>query len=170
MKTTSLVFLMITAMCLTASAQDHESFTQSIACNPVFLPFGTATVEYEHAVVTPHFTAGLSAWYEYANVKARWAYVKCMYSPGSSTLTGFSCGPTVGYLVGYRKDNQPEKRPNESTLTAGAMVQYNWRAGAEGNILIGIGAGAHVALKKIDDASPLARVDGDVRLVAGILF
>jgi hypothetical protein len=170
MKTTSMLILVLVTMCVTASAQQRESYAQSIAVNPVFLPFGTATVEYERTLASPHLTAGLSAWYEYKDVKARWVYAKCMYYPGSSALEGFSCGPTLGYIIGYRKDDQPEKRENESTLMAGAMAQYNFLVGANDNILIGVGAGVRTVLTKIDDASPLSRVDGDARLVLGIVF
>lgn len=49
---------------------------QTFAINPLFLPFGTATAEYEHVLLSDKTSLGVSGWYEYDNVKARWAYLK----------------------------------------------------------------------------------------------
>jgi hypothetical protein len=172
MKQIALYSLMTLCILTMASAQEQtpSSLTQSVAVNPIFLPFGTATVEYERLIAGQSLTAGVSAWYEYDNVKARWVYAKCMYYPGGAALEGLSFGPTAGYLVGYRKDDEPQKRQSEGTATVGAMVQYNWLFGSHNNILAGIGVGGRAALKPLDDASPMKRVDADVRLVLGIIL
>jgi hypothetical protein len=49
-----------------------------IAVNPVFIPFGTLTGEYELSI-TRHASLGASGWYEYRDVRARWAYSKALF-------------------------------------------------------------------------------------------
>lgn len=151
-------------------AQSETAFRQYFAGNPVFMPFGKINLEYERSLST-HTTAGISGWYEYRDIRARWVYAKYMYYPGGTALKGLACGVTAGFLRGYREDdNDTSVRDKEDTPTAGVMLQYNWLYGKKKQLLVGIGAGARSALKDIDDNSPMERFDGDGRLELGWLF
>jgi hypothetical protein len=54
----------------------------------VFIPFGTVSAEYEFAI-TSISSVGLSAWYEYREVRARWAYLKALVYPWGVAMQGF---------------------------------------------------------------------------------
>ncbi len=154
----------------TLYAQSETSHLQYVAGNPIFIPFGTINLEYERSLGT-HTTAGISGWYEYHDVKARWVYAKYMYYPGGTPLKGFACGLTAGILRGYRGDDEEKTvKEKEDTPTAGVMFQYNWLFGKKKRLLAGIGVGARSALNDIDDNSPMERFDGDGRLELGWLF
>ncbi len=169
-KLVSLIALFLCISNTMSHAQDAIAHRQSVAGNPVFMPFGTINLEYER-ILSTHATAGVSGWYEYSDIRARWIYAKYMYYPGGTALKGFACGITAGFLRGYREDDDDKDiRNKEDTPTAGIMIQYNWLFGENKKLLVGIGAGARSALKDIDDNSPMERFDGDGRLELGWLF
>jgi hypothetical protein len=153
--------------------------TQAIAVNPVFPLFGTLSVEYEHALGGTPVTVGVSGWYEFRDVKARWVYGKAMYYLRGTPLHGPALGITGGVMRAYAADDDGAPRPlvppeaadtmgYDTTPTLGAMVQYNgiihdW-------LVVGLGIGGRVAVIDVADDSPLHRFDGDVRLVVGHAF
>lgn len=149
--------------------QDSSS-TQTIALNPIFAPLGTITIEYERTFLKEDLSFGISGWYEYKDVRARWIYLKGMYYIGGKSLRGFAFGVTIGMIRWYREKNAVNQLQEDTTPIVGAMIQNNWYIGEDDNILIGIGFGSRVALKQSSTNSPLHKFDGDVRLVMGILI
>jgi hypothetical protein len=164
------------------SADTEEPLlTQTIAVNPVFPLYGTLSVEYEHALGGTPVTVGVSGWYEFEDVKARWVYGKAMYYLRGTPLRGPALGITGGVLRAYAAADDAGGAPRplvppddadamgyDTTPTVGAMVQYNgiirdW-------LVVGLGIGGRVAVIDIADDSPLHRLDGDVRLVLGHAF
>jgi len=146
------------------------AYKQTIALNPIFIPFGTITAEYEHHLFSQATTLGISGWYEYKDIKARWIYLKAMYYTGGSSLKGLGLGLTAGVLRAYRDKEKPQQLAQDTTPILGALVQYNWLFGKRDNILTGIGLGGRASLKQATDNSPLTKFDGDLRLVFGILL
>lgn len=169
------VLLILLLLCGTLPAQEPQTATtnvpqQTVAVNLLALPFGTATAEYEHVLFSPKTSLGVSGWYEYDNVVARWAYLKAMYYPGGTALKGLGIGITAGVIRYYRDDDKPDQLAKDTSPMAGVMVQYNWLPGARDKYLIGVGIGGRAALKDLADNSPLKRFDGDARIVCGIAF
>ncbi len=144
----------------------HPRTRQSIAVDPVLAPLGTLTAEVERTLFSPKTSVGLSGWYEYDNVRARWLYAKVMVYPGGEALKGCGIGLTSGLLTAYQEENDG-KREHETAPILGIMTQYNWLPGSSETILVGLGIGGRVTLKRLDDGSPLNRFDGHVRLVLG---
>jgi len=139
---------------------------QSLAFNPVFVPFGTANAEYEHALFTPKSSLGVAGWYEFMDVKARWCSVRALYYPFTDALDGFGFGLSAGVMQAFGDEKKGEMKQDLAPV-AGVIAQYNWLLGADKHYLIGIGMGATVTLKSCKDDSPLNRFDGFLRLVAG---
>jgi len=143
---------------------------QLIAINPVFIAFGTLTGEYEFGI-TRHLSLGASVWYEYRDVRARWMYAKVLFNPWGEAPSGFSLGPTLGVLTAYREPGESNQLSQDTAATVGAMAQYTHLFCPDELCLIGAGIGGRTPLVlSIPDASPLERLDGDVRLVAGVAF
>ena len=166
MRSAIIAFSLLLAMPGSARAQEVVR-EHSLAVNPVFAPFGTLTAEYEGAVA-PAFTLGISAWYEYQDVRARWLYAKLLYYPGGTALRGFGLGPTVGVIRAYREEDAVDQVEHESATLLGLMAQYDLVL--FDRLLLGAGIGGRVVAAEIGERSPLRRFDGDVRLVAGLVF
>jgi len=143
--------------------------TQLVAINPVFIPFGTLSAEYEFRI-TALASLGLSSWYEYDDVRARWLYLKALVYPWGNAPSGFSLGPTFGLLRAYREPDALDQLPHDTAPTAGAMAQYNFLFGPDDLYLLGVGIGGRTPLLHVSADSPIQRLDGDVRLVAGLAF
>lgn len=152
-----------------ASEVPEQRPTQLVAVNPIFIPFGTLTAEYEFRV-TGLASLGLSAWYEYDDVHARWLYLKALVYPWGKAPSGFSLGPTFGLLRAYREPDALDQLPRDSAPTIGAMAQYNFLFGPDDLFLLGAGIGGRTPLRHVSADSPIERLDGDVRLVAGLAF
>jgi hypothetical protein len=149
-------------------AQRRPSY--ALAVNPVFIPFGTLTAEYEMNVFRPMTALGVSAWYEYRDVRARWVYLKALIYPWGVALRGFGLGVTFGVIRAYRAPSELAQLAEDTAATVGAMAQYNFVFGSNDLILVGVGLGGRTPLKVIAEDSPLQRVDGDARIVTGIVF
>jgi hypothetical protein len=126
-----------------ASAEPATATThidQTIAVNPVFPFFGTLNLEYEHGLADTPVTIGLSGWYEFRDVKARWLYGKALYYLRGTALRGAAIGITGGVLRAYSDPDDADTMDHDTTPTAGAMVQYN---GVIGDwLVVGFGIGA----------------------------
>ena len=142
----------------------------AVAVSPVFVPLGTLTAEYEMNAFRPMTTLGVSAWYEYRDVRARWVYAKALVYPWGVALRGFGIGVTLGVIRAYRDPGEPAQLAQDTAATVGAMAQYNLVFGPNDLILIGFGLGGRTPLTLIAEDSPLHRVDGDGRIVTGIVF
>ena len=152
-----------------AAEMEAQPPRQLVAINPVFIPFGTLSAEYEFRV-TALASLGLSGWYEYADVRARWLYLKALVYPWGNAPSGFSLGPTVGLLRAYRDPDALDQLPSDTAPTIGAMAQYNFLFGPDDLFLLGVGIGGRTPLLHVPEDSPIQRLDGDVRLVAGLAF
>lgn len=152
-----------------AARVDHRP-NYSVAVNPVFVPLGTLSAEYEMSVFRPMTTLGVSGWYEYRDVRARWVYLKALVYPWGVALRGFGLGATFGVIRAYRDPNEPTQLAEETAPTIGAMAQYNFVFGPNDLILVGVGLGVRTPLTLIAEDSPLHRVDGDGRVVTGLAF
>ncbi len=148
---------------------EHQA-QQTMALNPIFAPLGTITIEYERSFFPSGITLGISGWYEYNNVRARWIYVKGMYYPNGMMLRGFAFGITAGGIRYYREKNTSNQLSEDTSPMLGVMVQYNWYVGPKENILLGSGFGSRFALKEFGQNSPLRRYDGEIRLVLGLIL
>ena len=135
----------------------------------MFIPFGTLSGEYE-VRATRLTTLGLSGWYEYRDVRARWLYLKALVYPWGRALSGLGLGLTAGVLRAYRDPADTADMPSDTAPTLGAMAQYTYLFGPDDVCLLGAGIGARTPLEHIAEDSPLKRVDGDVRIVAGVAF
>jgi hypothetical protein len=142
----------------------------ALAVNPVFVPFGTLSAEYEMSAFRPMTTLGVSAWYEYRDIRARWLYLKALVYPWGVALRGLGLGVTFGVVRAYREPTEPAQLAQDTAATIGAMAQYNFVFGPNDLMLIGVGLGARTPLALIAKDSPLNRLDGDGRIVAGVVF
>lgn len=166
----ALIILIFSLPLIGGERIEAESKNNTVALNPVFAPLGTVTMEYEHACMSPKTSIGVSAWYEYKEVRARWIYAKALYYPKGVALNGLALGCTMGVLRGYREENHDDQMKNDTTPIMGLMLQYNWFLGTDTKILLGIGMGGRVAIKNLSNDSPLPKYDGDVRMVMGYCF
>ena len=164
----AILSLMLACAAVVAAQPMHHH--NAVAFDAVLLPLGTVNLEFEKALPLTNLSAGLSGWYEYKEVKARWAYGKLLYYPFSKSLQGLALGPLAGVLRYYRQEDQVDKTEKDTSLMLGAIGQYNWLLGSSDRFLIGFGLAVRTAVKKIEPASPLKRVDGELRLVAGMTF
>lgn len=159
-------------------------YTQTVSINPLGLPFGFFSGEYEFSPAgTGGFTLGVGGTYAMGYIQdendadeARDAWVegKVLYYPGEVPLRGFAVGLTVGYHNarndgGGLFDGGPTVR-SEGAPTLGVLLDYNWLIGARRRFLVGTGIGARRVLKDVASDSPLSPVYPDGRLQIGLAF
>jgi len=161
---------LLTLACVVLAAVQPSQAQSALAFDPVLMPLGTVNVEFETALPMQKLSLGASGWYEYKEVEARWAYGKILYYPFGKTFQGLALGPLAGILRYYRQEDEADKMEKDTSLMLGAIGQYNWLLGSNDRFLIGVGASVRTAVKEIKPESPLKRVDGELRLVAGITF
>jgi hypothetical protein len=151
---------------------------QSIAVNPLAIPFGVFSAEYEAALPSPGFTFGVGGTY-YASGSDRdaWAEAKGMYYPGEIPFRGFSVGLTAGvqssrgntsdcsFVTGCQTGRKTQTAP-----TLGVLVSYDWLIGRQERFRVGLGAGAKRILKNVKSGDPLPQVFPDGRFVIGLVF
>ena len=199
-------FASLAVLSSTAAAQAPDSpgepatrprTTQSVAINPILLPFGVFSAEYERVIATG-FTLGVGGSYIDGNAlddgyddgyddaddsRAVTAEAKLLYYPNENPLRGFSLGLTLGYInerdeqsSGYTYDQfgniigGSSSSVSEGAATLGVLLDYNWLLGRRKRFLVGTGIGARRVLKDVGGASPLAQVYPDGRLVVGFAF
>lgn len=169
-------------------------YTQTFAINPLALPFGLLSAEYERAVGAG-FTVGVGGSYfdgaaldndEYDgddDARSAWFEGKLLYYPNEIAFRGFSAGLTLGYVnerrtaydrVVYAPNGVPVTAPegsvSEGAATLGVLLDYNWLLGRRKRFVVGTGIGARRVLKDVEPGSPLSQVYPDGRLVLGIAF
>lgn len=137
---------------------------QTISTNPLVLPFGVASAEYEHVIGRGGFAAGvgglaifatgngspLDNGEQYQSLEA-----KLKYYPREDGLRGFSVGLTAGVAhartISFRSSSYDENGNLTSSFTSydrrtaptlGAVLDYNFLIGRRRNFLIGLGVGA----------------------------
>ena len=155
---------------LSATPRAERLPSYALAVNPVFVPFGTLSAEYEMRAFRSMTALGVSGWYEYRDVRARWVYLKALVYPWGVALRGLGLGVTLGVIRAYRDPAEPAQLAQDTAPTIGAMAQYNFVFGPNELILVGVGLGVRTPLALIKDNSPLHRLDGDGRIVTGVVF
>ncbi|MEY4543973.1 MAG: hypothetical protein RL685_168 [Pseudomonadota bacterium] len=86
------------------------------------------------------------------------------------SYAGLWVGLTTGLVRAYAAPEQRALFDQDTAPTIGAMAQYNYLFGPGEQLVLGVGVGARTPLVSIRTGSPLRRLDGDVRLVAGAVF
>lgn len=176
------------ALALTAAAADAQPaapaappvlpFQQSIAINPLAIPFGLFSAEYEVALATPGFAFGVGGSYvSQDHDRDSWVEAKGLYYPNEVTFRGFSIGVTAGVHSSSRhvvRDcfNAPctETRRSQTAPTLGVLASYDWLLGRAERFRVGVGAGAKRILKDVGGSDPLEQVWPDGRFVIGVIF
>jgi hypothetical protein len=151
---------------------------QSIAINPLAIPFGVFSAEYEAALPSPGFTFGVGGtYYSSGSDRDAWAEAKGMYYPGEIPFRGFSVGLTAGvhssrgntsdcsFITGCQTGRKTQTAP-----TLGVLVSYDWLIGRQERFRVGLGAGAKRILKNVKSGDPLPQVFPDGRFVIGLVF
>ena len=180
-----------------AQAADARSaasgYTQTFAINPIALPFGLFSAEYER-VAGSGFTVGVGgSYFDGAalddeddgddDARSAWFEGKVLYYPNEVAFRGFSAGLTLGYVNERRSvydgvvygptgeiTTRPEGSVSEGAATLGVLLDYNWLLGRRRRFVVGTGIGARRVLKDVEPGSPLSQVYPDGRLVLGLAF
>ena len=156
---------------------------QSVAVNPLAIPFGLFSGEYEAALPTPGFTLGIGGSY-YADNGDRdsWIEAKALYYPSETPFRGFSVGLSAGiqsarnspncggFLDSCSNSQAAATRRSQTAPTLGVIVSYDWLIGRQERFRIGLGAGAKRVLKDVGSNDPLEQVYPDGRFVIGLVF
>jgi hypothetical protein len=169
-------------------ASDVQPYNLTVSINPIALPFGWFSAEFEQAV-GPGVTFGVGASYlasafdENDDSRDAWVQGKLKYYPGEIALRGFSVGLTAGYHSARRNDyyysccdvngnplSESRVDQSEGAPTIGVVLDYNWLIGRSKRFLVGTGIGARRVLTNVDYDSPLAQVYPDGRLQLGFAF
>jgi hypothetical protein len=151
----------------------EQPFHQTIAFNPIGLPFGLFSADYERAL-SPGITIGIGGSYvDYINSSRSdaWFDAKALYYPGEEALKGFAVGMTAGY---HRSSDKESLFGNELRRdggpTLGVVVDYNWLLGRRNRFVVGLGLGAKRVLKNVSDDSALSEVLPNGRFSIGLAF
>ena len=151
---------------------------QSVAVNPLAIPFGVFSAEYEAALPVPGFTVGAGGtyWSDDGDRDA-WVELKGMYYPSEVPFRGFAVGLTAG--VHSARNNGcddlfgscgSEGRRTQTAPTIGILTSYDWLIGRAERFRVGLGLGAKRVLKDVGSRDPLWQVYPDGRFVIGLVF
>lgn len=184
-----------TVVVVHAQATPLVARRQTVAVNPLALPLGAISAEYERAIGRNGFAVGVGGSASFANqfdlsqANAEFASVqgKLKYYPSENGLRGFSVGITAGLVHGRSDETVVDgsadcpinaqcviptitTKHRATAPTLGAVVDYNWFIGRRRRFLVGLGAGA----RRVFGSSATRQVFGDVlpdgRLVVGYGF
>jgi hypothetical protein len=177
----------LTALTTTAGAQagapsTDGQFRSVLSVNPIALPFGWLSAEYER-VASPAFTLGLGGAYvndaafeddDFDDARDAWIHARVRYFPNERAPRGFSIGLTAGYHSARgRGDFADVTDPlrTEGAPTLGVVLDYDWLLGRRRRFAVGTGIGVRRVLTNVDtDVSPLEQVYPDGRLQIGFAF
>ena len=172
------------AMCLVtgrAGAQSASStppYVNAVGVNPIGLPFGLFSAEFEH-IVSPGFVLGAGGSYENIvgthrdDIQSSWADFKAKYYPNEESFKGFSVGLTAGVLNSRGRPNGDvlsSTHQSRSATTLGVILDYNWLLGRRKKLYVGTGIGAKRVFGKTGDDSVLNPVFPYGRLQVGIAY
>ena len=154
----------------------EQPYRQTLSINPIALPFGAFSGEFERAL-SPGVTFAIGGTYfDFDDARHGWFEGKALYYPNEVALKGFAVGLTAGYHWATDTGLSPadffgfEERHKDSGATLGIITDYNWLLGKRNRFLIGLGLGAKRVLKNVSDNSALPQVMLDGRLQMGIAF
>jgi hypothetical protein len=159
-----------------APAAPQLPYLQTISVNPLAIPFGVFSAEYEVALPVPGLTTAVGGTYT-ANSPLferndRWIEGRVMYYPNEVALRGLSLGLSLGARRVERKDNEAARgvKPNDGAATLGIMAGYNYLLGRQERLILGGGIGAVRVLRTVRNDSPLTQVYPDGRVLIGFAF
>jgi hypothetical protein len=178
--TTAAAVLAAPALLVAQGAADPAVRTeplQSVAINPLAIPFGVFSAEYEVALPTPGFTFGVGGTYfSDDDDRDSWVEAKALYYPNERTFRSFSVGLTAGVHSARRNTGSCDflgcsAEPRSQTApTLGVLVSYDWLLGRQERFRVGLGAGAKRILKDVGGNDPLEQVWPDGRFVIGFVW
>lgn len=155
-------------------------YIQSIAINPLAIPFGVFSAEYEAALPSPGFTIGVGGThFSRDDERDTWAELKAIYYPNEIAFRGFSIGLTGGVHSSRRERNfvcSPfatgctSSRRSQTAPTLGVLASYDWLLGRQQRFRVGLGAGAKRVLRDVNSGDSLEQVYPDGRFVIGVVF
>lgn len=175
-----------------AQAPARPFTAQTLAIDPLALPFGFASAEYERAIGRNGFAVGVGGLASFTDdgpldrgESYRTLQIKLKYYPREQGLRGFAVGVTAGVAharsmtasignfdengspVGFRTFYAARTAP-----TVGATLDYNFLIGRQRRFLVGLGLGAKRTLggQRTADYDPLGHVLVDPRLQVGFGF
>ena len=158
-----------------AAAQQRPTpqlpFLQTISINPLAIPLGVFSAEYEVALPVSGLTAAVGGSYLTFDRNHRWIEGRLSYYPNEVALRGFALGLTLGaHRAEREKGDRPTMRPSDGAATLGIMASYNHLIGREQRLVLGGGVGVKRVLQNAGGDSPLAQVYPDGRLLVGFAF
>lgn len=159
-----------------APAPTQLPWLQTASLNPVGIPFGVFSGEYEVALAATGVTAALGGTTTINSSifdrDDRWVSARLMYYPGEVALKGLAVGLSLGAHRAEREGGQPATvREHDLALTLGLMGSYNQLLGRQQRLVLGAGLGFRRVLKDVNAAtSPLRQAYPDGRLVVGFAF
>jgi hypothetical protein len=158
-----------------APAPAQLPWLQTVSINPVGIPFGVFSGEYEVSLAATGVTAALGGTTTINSSvfdrDDRWVSARLMYYPGEVALRGLAVGVSLGAHRAEREDDQPATvRAHDSALTLGLMGSYNQLVGRQERLVLGAGLGFRRVLKDVKSDSPLRQAYPDGRLVVGFAF
>ena len=158
-----------------APAPAQLPWLQAVSINPVGIPFGVFSGEYEVSLAATGVTAALGGTTTINSSvfdrDDRWVSARLMYYPGEVALRGLAVGVSLGAHRAEREDDQPATvRAHDSALTLGLMGSYNQLVGRQERLVLGAGLGFRRVLKDVKSDSPLRQAYPDGRLVVGFAF
>lgn len=150
----------------------------SIATNPLAIPFGVFSFEYEVALPAPGFTLGVGGThFSDDGDRDSWAELKGLYYPGEMPFRGFSVGLTAGVHSARRNTSGCDflgqcgsARRTQTAPTLGVLASYDWLLGRAERFRVGVGVGAKRILTDVKGNDPLEQVWPDGRFVIGLVF
>lgn len=157
-----------------------QPFHQSFAVNPLAIPFGLFSAEYEAALPTPGFTFGIGgSYFSDDGDRDSWVEAKGMYYPNETAFRGFSVGLSAGV---HSARNVPgcgglfdgtcagRDRISQTAPTLGVLASYDWILGRAQRFRVGLGVGAKRVLRDVGSQDALDQVYPDGRFVVGVVF
>lgn len=191
--TLALALTLLAAPIAAAQRPARPYVGQTLAINPLALPFGFVSGEYERAVGPGGFALGVGGLTNFGagagdvldrGEAYRTLEGKLKYYPREDGLRGFAVGVTAGvaharerYYSSYTiVDANGTTFSTETSYrartapTLGATLDYNFFIGRRRRFLIGLGAGAKRTLGSRADGDPLGTVLADGRLQIGFGF
>lgn len=160
-----------------AAARDSQPFAQTLATDPLLLPVGIFSLEYEHALPTAGLSLGVGGTYVGPGSPGgdAWVEGKLLYYPGELALRGFAIGLTAGFhravdevSTGTFGAGSTSAR-SETAPTLGVVLDYNWLIGRSRRFLVGVGLGATRVLRNVSN-SPLDQTYPRGRFAVGLAF
>jgi len=177
----------------TPAGPPHPRITQTASTNPLAIPFGTVSGEYERALGGRGFALGIGGFTTFTrdpqtltdggSEAYRSLQLKLKYYPREDGLRGFAVGVTAGvaherelhwsvssYDGSGRLISSDEHFRSRTAPTLGATLDYNFFLGRRRTFLVGLGVGVRRPIGVRSGTGPLDDPLFDPRLQIGFGF